>query len=162
MRLGATVLIVAAVAFVACGDSADETLASLPLLPGAPTPEEAGAAPELDPERVATGEALYLQHCAACHGADLRGDPDWQIPNDDGSYRPPPQDASGHTWHHADQLLLEIIAEGSNFPESRMPTFGDKLTDDQILAILDYFKSTWGPQERSVQWEQTVRARDGQ
>lgn len=155
-----TLIVAALLAVAACGDAADQTLASLPHLPGAP-PEKVGPLPELDPARVSAGEALYLQHCAACHGTDLRGDPDWQAPNDDGSYRPPPQDGSGHTWHHADQLLVEIVADGSDFPKSRMPAFGERLSDDQILSILDYFKSTWGPDERAVQWEQTVRAREG-
>ncbi len=156
-----TLLAAAVLAVAGCGDAANQTLASLPPLPGAPTPEELGPVPELDPGRVAAGEALYLEHCAACHGADLRGEPDWQIPHDDGSFRPPPHDGTGHTWHHADDLLVEIVAEGSDFPESRMPAFGEKLSDDQILTILDYLKSTWGPQERTFQWEQTARAREG-
>ncbi len=152
-----TLIVAALLAVAACGDAADQALASLPPLPGAPAPEKVGP----HPARVSAGEALYLQHCAACHGTDLRGDPDWQAPNDDGSYRPPPQDGSGHTWHHVDQLLVEIVADGSDFPKSRMPAFGERLSDDQILSILDYFKSTWGPDERAFQWEQTVRAREG-
>ena len=69
-------------------------------------------------------------------------------PNDDSSYPPPPHDSPGHTWHHPDRVLIEIIRDGSDFPQSRMPTFGDKLTDDDIEAILEFFKDNWGSEER--------------
>ena len=50
-------------------------------------------------------------------------------------------DNSGHTWHHADDLLLRIITQGSDFPQAKMPTFGNQLSDEEILAILEYLKS---------------------
>ena len=108
-----------------------------------------------DHEEVARGEDLYQQHCASCHRADLSGDPEWKTPNDDGSYPPPPHDSSGHTWHHPDRFLLEIIRDGSDFPQSRMPSFGDRLSDEDILTILDFFKANWGPEEREFQRQVT-------
>lgn len=90
------------------------------------------AEPPLDRELVASGAELYQKNCASCHGADLSGDPNWKTPNDDGSYPPPPHDSSGHTWHHPDRMLIEIVREGGSSPESRMPAFGDRLTDDDI------------------------------
>lgn len=108
-----------------------------------------GAPPEQ--QRVARGGELYQQYCASCHRADLSGDPEWKTPNDDGSYPPPPHDSSGHTWHHSDQVLLEIIRDGSDFPQSKMPSFGDRLSDDDIGAILEFFKTNWGPEEREYQ-----------
>lgn len=113
----------------------------------------------LDADRVAIGGELYQQHCASCHRPDLSGDPDWKMPNDDGSLRPPPHDSSGHTWHHPDRVLIEIIRDGSDFPQSRMPAFGDKLTDDDIEAILDFFKDNWGPEERAYQEQVTEQDR---
>lgn len=104
---------------------------------------------------MARGEAAYNQHCAICHGLDLQGAPNWQTPNNDGTYLPPPHDVSGHTWHHADKLLVAIIRDGSDFPLSQMPAFGEVLTDDEVLAILEYLKSNWGPWGRSVNWQQT-------
>ena len=108
-----------------------------------------------DQEDVARGEDLYQQHCASCHRADLSGDPEWKTPNEDGSYPPPPHDSSGHTWHHSDQILLEIIRDGSAFPQSRMPSFGDRLSDEEILTILEFFKANWGPEEREYQRQVT-------
>jgi mono/diheme cytochrome c family protein len=108
---------------------------------------------------VAAGADLYARHCASCHGRNLEGAADWQVMNDDGSFPPPPQDGTGHTWHHGDDLLVELILEGSEFPQSRMPAFGDQLTGSDVLSILEFLKSTWGPQERSVQWQATLRER---
>lgn len=115
--------------------------------------------PPLDPARVAQGKVVYGQHCAVCHGTEGEGHPDWQVPNNDGSFNPPPHTATGHTWHHPDDVLLDIIANGSNFPQTRMPTFGDKLTDEEILTILEYIKTWWGPEERAFQWRVTWQTR---
>ncbi len=114
---------------------------------------DGGSAPEATPDQVqvSRGEELYQQYCASCHRADLSGDPDWKTPDEDGSYPPPPHDSSGHTWHHSDRVLGAIIRDGSDFPQSRMPSFGDKLSDDDIGAILEFFKANWGPEEREYQ-----------
>ena len=120
--------------------------------------EDIPAPPPLDRQMVAQGQELYDQYCAACHGLNGAGQLDWKIPNDDGSFKPPPHDISGHTWHHDDDLLLEIVTQGSDFPQSQMPTFGDQLTDDKVKAVLEYIKSWWGPEERAFQWQVTWQA----
>lgn len=105
------------------------------------------------------GQAIYLESCAVCHGVNLEGQPDWQSPGDDGRLPAPPHDKSGHTWHHADQLLFtytklggkETLAQqGINF-DSAMPGFADQLSDQQIWDILAYIKSTWPDRERQAQ-----------
>lgn len=115
--------------------------------------------PDLDADTVAAGADLYAGYCSSCHGSDLEGAPNWQVMNSDGSFPPPPQDSTGHTWHHGDDLLVEIILEGSESSQSRMPAFGEVLSEIEVLSILEFFKSTWGPQERAVQWEVTLRER---
>lgn len=116
-----------------------------------PGPEGTRASsPWQDAKVVALGQALYADHCAACHGADLEGAPDWQVPGPDGLMPAPPHDASGHTWHHADDLLVAITREGmaavvGGGYESGMPGFGDLLDDAEIRAILAFIKSTWPP-----------------
>jgi mono/diheme cytochrome c family protein len=157
---GAAVLAVLAV--TGCSNAAETTTTfSLAPFPGSPAAPSPVAPPELDPEVVTAGRLLYERFCAVCHGADLKGDPDWKVPNEDGSYPPPPQDSSGHTWHHGDDLLLEIILEGSDFPESKMPAFAGQLSEGEVLSILEFFRSGWGPQERVFQWEATLRERAG-
>jgi len=114
--------------------------------------------PPLDWEKAARGEILYQQHCAQCHGVDLKGSPTWKKPLADGSYPPPPHDSSGHTWHHSGKQLLDIIADGGDPAyNSKMPAFKDKLTMDEMIAILEFFKSKWGREEREFQWWISVR-----
>lgn len=99
--------------------------------------------------RVAYGEDLYNQHCAACHGINLEGQPDWKTRNAQGRLPAPPHDETGHTWHHSDQLLFEMTKFGMvppNIPagyESDMPAYKDILSDEQIRAVLGYIKSRW-------------------
>ncbi len=129
---------------------------SLPLmlLPGS-----APAFPNLDSALVDEGEGLYQQHCSSCHKPDLSGDVDWKVPDDDGLFRPPPMDSTGHTWHHADRLLIDII-KGNRGYESNMPQFDGTLEDTEIAMILEYLKSTWGPDERQFQWQVTWQESD--
>jgi mono/diheme cytochrome c family protein len=114
-----------------------------------------GVVPELDSQEVEDGARTYQAYCASCHGADLSGEDNWKTRNPDGSYPAPPQDSSGHTWHHSDTVLLEIVRYGIDMPESRIPAFGGELGDDQIRAVIAFFKSNWGTQERSYQWQIT-------
>ncbi len=110
------------------------------------------------------GEAVYVQHCASCHGVNLEGQPDWKQQNEDGSFRAPPHDDSGHTWHHGDPTLLEAIRlGGARFNDlniggtSNMPAFGEILSDEEITAVLAYIKSTWTEENQTWQQEATLR-----
>ena len=106
---------------------------------------------------VEEGSELYATYCASCHGANLEGHPDWRTPNADGSYNPPPHDVTGHTWHHGDLTLVQLISDGSPFPQSQMPPFGEILTVEQVLSILAFVKASWGEEERAFQSEVTDR-----
>lgn len=104
--------------------------------------------PFTDEVRISQGRTLYGAHCAACHGQDLGGQPEWQNRDVDGFYPAPPMDADGHAWHHADPLLFNIVKDGpgsvvGNGYKSHMPGFSDALSDAEILAILAYIKSNW-------------------
>ena len=110
-----------------------------------------GMLPYLNDAITAQGRELYAENCASCHGAKMQGQPDWRRQDDDGYLPAPPHDRSGHTWHHTDELLIKITRLGSeaiiggNY-RSRMGGFGDILSDDEIIAILAYIKSTWPDQ----------------
>ncbi|WP_231874432.1 cytochrome c [Azoarcus sp. KH32C] len=119
----------------------------------------AGCAPggSIDPgdaKQVARGEAVYREHCASCHGARLEGQPDWRQRRPNGRLPAPPHDASGHTWHHPNELLINIVRQGMVPPwapagyDSDMPAFGGHLSDADILAVLAYIQSTWPPEVR--------------
>jgi mono/diheme cytochrome c family protein len=113
--------------------------------------------PTLHMQLVSEGETLYAQHCASCHGATLEGIPEWKFVQPDGKLLPPPHDSSGHTWHHPDDLLLSIIAEGGEPSNSDMPAYADILTDEEAIAILTTIKNSWGPEEREFQWWITAK-----
>lgn len=112
---------------------------------------------------VETGRALYAQHCAACHGANLEGQPDWRSPDSNGLYPAPPHDETGHTWHHDDAMLTDYITRGGQAVlndmgvtfTSGMPGFAEVLEVEEIEAILDYIKSTWPEPIRRVQAERS-------
>lgn len=148
-----------AVVSISCAGSAEDPLVIPTLVPQPGADVEIPPPPPLDAVLVAQGAELYAAHCAECHGDDLRGDPEWMRPAADDGFRPPPHDSTGHTWHHADQLLIQIVLTGYGFdePRSRMPTFSGRLERTEVVAILEFIKSHWGPEERRFQWEQTVR-----
>ena len=119
------------------------------------TGSEIPPVPALDANLVATGSEIYQQACASCHGADLSGQENWKIPDAEGFRPAPPQDSSGHTWHHSDQLLMTIVGVGLDLGPTRMPTFADQLSEEEIAAVLEFLKSSWGPDERGFQWQIT-------
>lgn len=107
-------------------------------------------------EVLAQGRQVYVDHCASCHGTDLEGQPDWKSPLPSGRLPAPPHDASGHTWHHPDDVLFRLVKEGTaaivgGGYQSDMPGFGDVLSDAEIRAVLTYIKSTWPERERRYQ-----------
>ena len=109
---------------------------------------------------VANGESIYQAQCAACHGVQLEGQPNWRQRDAQGMLPAPPHDASGHTWHHADDLLFEItkysagVVIGDPDYQTTMPAYENILSDDEIVAVLSFIKNTWPEQER--QWQEEV------
>ncbi len=97
---------------------------------------------------VQRGAEVYAAQCAACHGIRLEGQEDWQVRDPDGYLPAPPHDATGHTWHHPTRQLFEITKYGTEQVvgggyRSNMIGFEDVLSDDDILAVLAFIKSTW-------------------
>ena len=120
-----------------------------------------------DAKLLASGRALYQAHCAACHGARLEGQPRWRERDASGRMPAPPHDASGHTWHHSDQLLFDITkhgvgeAAGLKDYDSAMPKFKGVLRDDEIVAVLSWIKSQWPAEIRKHQEEIDAASRRG-
>ena len=111
---------------------------------------------------LARGEAIYAEACAACHGAQLEGQPDWRSPGPNGRLPAPPHDATGHTWHHSDRILLDITMRGTAAVvgggyESDMPGFADQYTEAELRDVLAWIRSQWPEAERRHQAEVTRR-----
>lgn len=117
-------------------------------------PPVVGPRPALPDAVAARGQRIYAASCQACHGGPVGGAMmDY----------PPKHNASGHTWHHPDCELLEVITTGSG-PMTRMmremmappgaptmPAWREKLSDDEIDAVLAYIKTMWTPEQREIQ-----------
>ena len=91
-------------------------------------PEQAPAAPAEAVEAAGgiDGAAVFADNCAACHGGD-------------GSGGIGPRLAGGRVVtvypDPADQIAVVTTGRGG------MPAFGDKLTDDEIAAVVDYTRT---------------------
>ncbi|MBI4339563.1 MAG: cytochrome c [Chloroflexi bacterium] len=105
-----------------------------------------------DPE-VARGRLLYAQVCQQCHGDASTGA--GRIPT------APPHSPEGHTWHHADGQIVDIVLGRFDFPGRTMPSFAGLVTEQDVQAILAYLKTNWTEEQRSFQaeasrnWEKT-------
>jgi mono/diheme cytochrome c family protein len=78
------------------------------------------------------GEELYLQNCADCHGVDGRGNTVLEMGQ-------PYADLTDDAWKNGgdDGSIANSIREGSF---GLMPGFQEKLTDQQIEALVAYLK----------------------
>lgn len=175
--LSLAAMLVMAIALLACnasgdGDgaqdstsdpSADSAAATPTATPPHPTEEPVAevdpsvqAADASDPQLVAQGGILYQQYCASCHGVDLEGQPNWRRRDENGFLPAPPHDASGHTWHHPDQLLFDVTKYGTTAVvgsgyKSTMIGFEEQLSDAEIWAVLSFIKSRWPPKIQAAQ-----------
>ncbi len=98
------------------------------------------------------GQTTFQANCAVCHGAGGEGQPDWHVKKPDGILPAPPLNGDGHTWHHGDGTLYTYVSKGGKAYESPdipsfksgMPSFGEILSHEEIIAVIEYLKSLWG------------------
>lgn len=73
----------------------------------------------------ATGQEVYVQVCARCHGADLGGGVGPALgPDSNGASQP-------------DEFLVNAITDG----RGRMPSFSQTLTGDQIARVVEFVRA---------------------
>lgn len=82
-------------------------------------------------ESLALGAELYASSCARCHGPDGQG-----------TQRAPALNVQGFLADTNDAAMQQIITLG--VPNTAMPTWGDKLTDVEIQAVVGYIRA-WEP-----------------
>lgn len=97
------------------------------------------------------GAQLYRRYCAACHGPQAEGAPNWQIKGPDGKYPPPPLNGTAHAWHHPYDVLKRTIKKGTIALGGSMPAWGEKMSDEEIDAVIAWIVSQW-PEEIYVRW----------
>jgi copper transport protein len=87
-----------------------------------------------DEQSLSIGQQLFEANCAACHGAAGRGDG----PRAAELNPRPPDYASGHLDIHTDGDVFYWIQNG--FPNSAMPAFKGRLSDDEIWHVVNYVR----------------------
>ena len=101
-------------------------------------------ASDLDAAQIARGRALYVQTCQQCHGDAATGT--GRIP------QAPPHSTAGHTWHHADGQIVDLVQGKLQYPGRIMPVFPN-YSKQEVLDILAYLKSNWPQEQRDFQAE---------
>ena len=96
---------------------------------------------------IARGKIIYENNCISCHQVNLIGTENWKSLDKDGHRKAPPLNGTGHTWHHDDATLHNIIKYGlaklvKNY-EGKMLGFEDNLKNEDIDSVLSYIKSFW-------------------
>jgi mono/diheme cytochrome c family protein len=112
-----------------------------------------------DAAQLALGKDVYQQHCAHCHGAQAEGDARWRQRGPDGKFPPPPLNGSGHAWHHSTQVLMDVITQGSAPGTGNMPAWGDKLSQQEITAVIAWLQSLWPEPVYDAWYEMQQRGR---
>ena len=88
---------------------------------------------------ITRGASLFAANCSSCHGPEARGDGPLAK-----SLPVPPADlAAAHFWAHSEGDLYWYIAHGIEAApgEPAMPPFGDKLSNGNIWATIDFLKA---------------------
>ena len=108
------------------------------------------------------GEALYMQHCSACHQPDGKGIP---------GFFPPLADNERVNSDDPDliQKYLRRIIFGyhgglivnNQMYSGRMPPIGyvGRLNDSELLKLVNYQRSAWGSNARPVSFSELAKAR---
>lgn len=117
-----------------------EFLKSLPQ-----TPAHRGAPATLDKNVQAHGEALYKDHCAACHGAQGEGGTGPQ------GVVYVPLAGNRKVLLESPANFIHIVVNGGFPPTTAgnprpygMPPFGPSLKDDEIAVLATWVRNAWG------------------
>lgn len=82
-------------------------------------------------ESLALGSQLFAANCSRCHGPEGQGTP-----------RAPSLNVKSFLTNTSDQAIQQIVTLG--VPGTAMPTWGDRMTDTEIQAIVGFIRQ-WEP-----------------
>jgi alcohol dehydrogenase (quinone), cytochrome c subunit len=102
------------------------------------------------------GEPIYERHCRECHGASGRG----------GIFDGPPLAGSAIVQGKDSSSLVNVILHGSDKPPGigspaweEMPAYAQELDNDEIAALANFLRGSWGNQAAPVTPESVARQR---
>ena len=110
-------------------------------------------------QHVIQGGRVFQQNCAVCHGKQGEGALDWRQLGADGKYPAPPLNGSGHAWHHPLKMLFHTVKNGSPGGQGGMPAWGEKLSNDEMIAAIARFQSKWPEQIYSTWMQREIASR---
>lgn len=108
------------------------------------------------------GEALYLQHCAACHQPDGKGVPGFFPPLADNP-RVTAEDPE-QVQEYLDRIIFGyhggLIVDNQMY-SGQMPPIGylGRINDSELLDLINYQRGAWGNDARPVTFEELAKAR---
>ena len=112
--------------------------------------------PRPDAKVMAAGEAIYVDQCAACHAVDGKAQPTYF----------PPLPGAAVTQSTDPTTMLRFILSGTQTVATdarptplSMPSYGWKLTDDQVAAVATYVRNSWGNAAPAVTVSQVAKLR---
>jgi len=108
--------------------------------------EAAGQAEMSDKALIDSGEEVYANSCATCHGPDGQGG--GSFPPLAGSALVTDEDFSG---------ALTTVLHG----RGQMPSFADQLADEEIAAVLSYIRNAWDHDASVVKVSDVSQAQEG-
>ena len=97
------------------------------------------ATPLATEEVLALGAQVYAENCVACHGEN--GEGHGLLPD------APALNANEHAWHHPDGQIQRLILDGGQ----QMPSFRDKLSNDEVIAVIRYIQTWWTSSQLEAQ-----------
>ncbi len=90
--------------------------------------------PSFTQEQAKKGEATFQEICASCHGNDGRAQTEM------GKKMQAADLTSSAVQQHSDSDLAKSVKNG----KGKMPPLGDKLSDDEIRAVIQYVRKFGG------------------
>ncbi|MBL0910938.1 MAG: cbb3-type cytochrome c oxidase subunit II [Bacteroidia bacterium] len=98
------------------------------------------------------GEALYMQTCAACHQADGKGVP--------GAFPPLAGSPVVNDENYETFIRIILLGYDARAEYGVMPGFAGQLADEEIAAIVNHERSSWGNKAAPISPEDVKRIRD--
>jgi mono/diheme cytochrome c family protein len=112
--------------------------------------------PTIAEEIAQAGADLYKEHCDECHGRSGRG----------GMFSGPPLAGSAIVQADNPASLINVILHGPTLPKEisfgaweTMPSFGEKLSDEDVVAVANYIRGSWKNVGRALTLEDVRKQR---
>jgi mono/diheme cytochrome c family protein len=110
-----------------------------------------------DNQRIARGEAIYLDQCSGCHMEDGRGQ-DRVFPPLRGNAVVQAREPG--TMLHMILAGAQVAATTSDPSGLKMPSFDWKLSDQDVADLATYLRAAWGNQASAVSTDDVKKTRE--